>query len=206
MKQFKLILSVRLGLRNDLVGYETLIDYIDNNNITSLDGDFLEVGAFMGGGSAKLARYAQKFKKKVISVDIFNPNFDLTVNGRGESMAWIYNKILGKKDLYKTFKQNTKNENNIVVYHEDSKDLKLPNEIKFCFTFIDGCHDPEYAENDFNLAWNKTVRGGVVSFHDYGGALKEITNAIDRLIKKQIKNISDIQIMPEKSIIFLKKR
>ncbi|MFH1473367.1 MAG: hypothetical protein ABIE55_00580 [Candidatus Aenigmatarchaeota archaeon] len=43
----EIILS-RLHIRNDFVGYERLIDYIKQNKISELGGDFLEIGAFMG--------------------------------------------------------------------------------------------------------------------------------------------------------------
>lgn len=203
---FKEIIFGRLGLQNDFVGYETLIGYIEKNNIQSLDGDFLEIGAFMGGGSKKLARYGRKFEKKLYVVDIFDPGFDPTQNERGESMDWIYRKILGRKNLREVFNVNTKDEKNIVVYSEDSKKVRLPDNLKLCFAFIDGNHDPEYVKNDFYLAWNKTVSGGVIAYHDYGGDLPQTTRAIKEIIEKNKSDISKTELVPEKKIIFITKR
>src|SRR5690349_14639748 len=93
------ILLARLGMQNDFVGYETLINYIEANKIYELKGDFLEVGAFMGGGSSKLARFADKHNKRLIVVDLFDPNSDDTENNRGQSMSFLYRRILGQKDL-----------------------------------------------------------------------------------------------------------
>ena len=43
---------------NDFVGYEVLIDFIEERALCELPGDLIEIGAFMGGGTAKLARFA----------------------------------------------------------------------------------------------------------------------------------------------------
>jgi hypothetical protein len=49
------IFLARLGIATDFSGYEPLLNYIEANKIYELKGDFLEIGAFMGGGTAKLA-------------------------------------------------------------------------------------------------------------------------------------------------------
>jgi hypothetical protein len=164
LKLFKEIASGRLGLQNDFIGYEALLDLIERYKIYQLEGNFLEIGAFMGGGSLKLARYAKKYSKTLTVIDLFNPDSDFTQNNRGEPMNWIYRKILGKKNLRKIFNKNTKNEKNIIVYAEDSRKIKFPDNLRLCFSFIDGNHDPEYVKNDFLLAWKKTVSGGGCCF------------------------------------------
>jgi hypothetical protein len=206
LKLFREIVFGRLGLQNDFVGYEILIDYIYKNKIHELEGDFLEIGAFMGGGSVKLARYAGKYSKKLIIVDLFDPDFDSTPNDRGEPMSWIYRKILGQKNLRKVFNKNTKNEKNIVVYAGDSKEMKLSDDTKLSFTFIDGNHDPEYTKSDFYLAWSKTTSGGVVAFHDYGGDLPQVKDAIDEVINKERESIIKKKLILKKCIILLHKK
>lgn len=203
---FREIFLGRLGLQNDFVGYETLIDYIEKNSIQNLNGDFLEIGAFMGGGTKKLARFANKFGKKLFVIDIFDPEFDPTPNDRGEPMNWIYRKILGPKNLREVFNANTKNENNIVVYNEDSRKVNLPDDLKLCFTFVDGNHNPEYVKNDFRLAWDKTISGGVVAYHDYGGDLPQTSQAIKELIEEKKESIEKTFLVPEKKIIFITKK
>jgi len=203
---FREILLGRLGLQNDFVGYEMLFEYIEKNNIQNLNGDFLEIGAFMGGGTKKLARFANKFGKKVFVIDIFDPDFDPTPNDRGEPMDWIYRKILGPKNLREVFDANTKDETNIVVYSEDSKKVNPPDDLTLCFTFIDGNHNPEYVKNDFCLAWDKTISGGVVAYHDYGGDLSQTTQAIKEMIEKNRESISKTFLVPEKKTIFITKK
>jgi hypothetical protein len=182
LKLFREIVLGRLGLQNDFVGYEALINYVEKNRLYELQGDFLEIGAFMGGGSVKLARYVKRHNKNLIVIDLFDPDFDPTQNDRGESMNWIYRKILGQKNLRKVFDENIKNEKNIIVYAGDSRKIKLPDNLELCFSFIDGHHDPEYTRSDFRLAWSKTVPGGIVAFHDYGGDLPQVTNTIKEII------------------------
>jgi hypothetical protein len=37
----------------DWVGYESLIAFVEQNNLLCLDGDFAEIGTFLGGGQAR---------------------------------------------------------------------------------------------------------------------------------------------------------
>lgn len=206
MQLLQKILLARLGMQNDFVGYETLINYIEANKIYELKGDFLEVGAFMGGGSSKLARFADKHNKRLIVVDLFDPNSDDTENNRGQSMSFLYRRILGQKDLRKTFDRNTQLERNIVVYSVDSKRVKLPANTELCFSFIDGNHDPEYVKSDFYLAWNQTVSGGVVAFHDYGNELPQVTIAINGLIEENNRTINNTCFMPQSATLVVRKQ
>jgi hypothetical protein len=191
---------------NDIVGYEVLIDYIDRTKLYKKEGSFLEIGAFKGGGSAKLAHYAGKFNKNLIVIDLFDPDFDRTQNSKGESMDWVYRKLLERKSLREVFDENTKNEKNIIVYAGDSAKIVLPGNLKLCFSFIDGNHNPEYIRNDFRLTWNKTVPGGAVAFHDYGGDLPQVTRAIDGIIGVNRAKIGKIDKETEKCVIFLRKK
>lgn len=203
---FREILFGRLGLQNDFVGYESLIEYIEKNNIQNLNGDFLEIGAFMGGGTKKLARFASEFGKKLFVIDVFDPDFDSTQNDRDESMNWIYRKILGPKNLREVFDANTKDEKNIIVYSDDSKKIQLPDDLNLCFTFVDGNHNPEYVKNDFRLAWDRTVSGGVVAYHDYGGDLSRTTQAIKKMIEENKENISKTFLIQEQKTICIMKK
>ncbi len=206
LKLYKEIILGRLGFQNDFVGYETLIDYINKTGAYKLDGDMLEVGAFMGGGSRKLAHYCKPCRKNLLVIDVFDPNFDKTKNNRGQAMNWIYHQFLGGKNLKYLFDKNTKYEENIIVYHQDSKKVKLPNNIKLCFSFIDGNHAPCYVESDFDLAWGNTIPGGVVAFHDYGGDLPQVTETIERIVNNHLEEIVKKEVVPKKCIIFICKK
>jgi len=63
---------------NDFVGYEVLVDFMTDQALHNLRGDIIEIGAFMGGGTVKLAAYAHRYGKKVFVVDIFDPGSDQT--------------------------------------------------------------------------------------------------------------------------------
>ncbi len=165
-----MVLLARLGRVNDFSGYEKLINYIEANKIYELKGDFLEIGAFMGGGSTKLARCARRYNKRLIVIDLFDPDFDHTQTVHGQPLNSAYRRLLGRKSQRKVFDENTRFEKNIIVYSEDSKLVKLPADTELCFSFIDGNHDPEYVMSDFHLCWNATVPGGIVAFHDYDEA------------------------------------
>ena len=58
---------------DDFVGYEVLIDFMKQRALYELEGDIIEIGAYMGRGTAKLARFAQTYGKKVYTIDVFDP-------------------------------------------------------------------------------------------------------------------------------------
>src|SRR5712671_3721373 len=110
----------------------------------------------MGGGSVKLARCAYRHNKRLIVIDLFDPDFDRTENVYGQSMSSLYRRALGRKSLRKIFDENTRLETNVIVYGEDSNNVKLPADTELCFSYVDGNHDPNYVENEFYLAWRKS--------------------------------------------------
>lgn len=190
----------------DLTGYELLIDFIHSNRIYELEGDLLEIGTFLGGGAYKLSNYISRVapNKKLWIIDIFDPLFDRTENTAGRKMAEIYLSLLNGRSQYEVFKEVTKSCQNIVVIVGDSKQVELPVK-QLCFAFIDGNHDPSYVENDFYLAWNRLVPGGVVAFDDYGYDLPQVTNTIDYLIERHIEDIAKIEKQGLK-VIFIQKK
>lgn len=180
---------------SDLVGYESLLNIVKKYCVFKLDGDVVEIGSFLGGGTAKLAKFFLKYSKKIYAIDVFDSSFDSTVNLNGHSMASLYKRHLGSSNQWEVFKKITKNYPNIVVIKGDSKKVSITAD-KLCFSFIDGCHDPDYVKNDFYLVWDKTVSNGIVGFHDYTGDLPQTTGAIASLIeahKDQIKRLVKIE-------------
>ena len=83
LRQFLQNLRTRKAPAPDFVGYEVLLDFIEERSLHRLDGDLIEIGSFMGGGTVKLARYARKHGKRVFAVDIFNPAADGTATPDG---------------------------------------------------------------------------------------------------------------------------
>lgn len=189
----------------DLVGYETLLDWVKQHKVDVLNGDVVEIGSFLGGGTAKLARYFGKRNKKVYAVDVFDPCFDHTQSLEGNSMSSLYSQVLKGRNQEDVFKATTRKYPNIVTIKDDSQKVTLPCR-EICFSFIDGCHDPDYVRNDFHLVWDKTVPGGAVGFHDYGGNLPQTTRTIDELIAYNKNSIKEISQIREKYIILLTKK
>lgn len=195
---------------SDLIGYETILEVIKNRNITDLKGEVVEVGSFLGGGTVKLANFFDKFNKEIYAIDIFKPNFDSTENTNGKQMKEIYKEKLGGKNQYEIYKYVIQGHENIITIKEDSKNVELrPSEL--CFSFIDGCHNPEYVRNDFKLVWDKTVSGGIVAFHDYDEDLYPVKNTIDKVISNNEDQIESKTVkrtketLKNKKIIFLEK-
>ena len=191
---------------NDFVGYEVLLDFLDERSLHRLDGDLVEIGAFMGGGTAKLARYARKHGKRVYAIDIFKPGTDTTATGEGVKMCDIYEAFLEGRPQIEVYRQTTRGLSNIETIAGDSKTVTFPVEQKFMFGFIDGNHQPDYVRNDFGVIWSNLVSGGVLGFHDYNSGLPEVTYCIDRIINDYADEISEVcEIRPQYIVLLVKK-
>ncbi len=191
----------------DLVGYETLVERIQTSGCCRIPGDFIEVGAFLGGGTVKLAKLARSCGKRVWVVDIFDPGFDLTVNSTGTPMASVYHAYLGRGSQERVFRLVTKPvAHTLEILKQDSRAVVLPPDLRFAFGFIDGNHDPEYVKSDFRLVWDRLAPGGLLGLHDYGGDLPEVTRAIDQLIDRFGSQIESTNLAPKQWLIFLQKK
>ncbi|TET12929.1 MAG: class I SAM-dependent methyltransferase [Dehalococcoidia bacterium] len=191
---------------NDFVGYEVLIDFMEERALHELEGDIIEIGAFLGGGTAKLARFAQNYGKKVFAIDIFDPGCDSTRDLGGTRMCDIYEAFLQGRSQLEVYRETTRGFDNIITLDKDSKEVEFPREQSFIFGFIDGNHQPEYVRNDFHLVWRNLVPGGSVGFHDYGFDLPEVTEAVDGLIGEHRDEISEVHEIKDKHILLLIKK
>jgi len=177
---------------DDFVGYEVLIDFIKRRALYELEGDIIEIGAYMGRGTAKLARFAQRYGKKVYAIDIFDPSLDKTVSKSGIKAGDVYEAFLQGRSMLEVYQESTRALDNIVTIREDSKKVSFPEEQRFVFGFIDGCHQQSYVENDFYVIWPHLVSGGVVGFHDYRfDDWPEVTKAADKLMHVHKREISE---------------
>jgi len=187
----------------DFVGYEVLVDFMEKRALHKLEGDIVEIGAFLGGGTAKLAKYGQKCGKKVYAVDVFDPGRDTTLDTGGTRMCDIYEEFLKGRSQWEVYRETTRDFDNIVTIDKDSKDIEFPREQRFVFGFIDGNHAPDYVRNDFYLVWRNLSPGGSVGFHDYDFDLPEVTATVDSLIDRHRNEISEVYQIKEKHIIIL---
>jgi len=190
----------------DFVGYESLIDFINKHRLYRLAGDIVEIGAFVGGGTIKLAKLAHAYRKKVFVIDVFDPTADPTATLDGVKMSDIYLAFLEGESQYEAYCENTHKCDNIMTINEDSKKVKLPVNSKFMFGFIDGNHQPDYVRNDFLLVWGQLVSGGVVGLHDYKSGLPDVTREIDRLLDEKRREIRDTIEISEKHIVLVMKK
>jgi hypothetical protein len=182
---------------DDFVGYEVLIDFIRQQALHKLEGDIIEIGAYMGRGTAKLAEFAQKYGKKVYAIDVFDPNLDKTMSKSGIKAGDVYKAFLKGRSMLEAYQESTRDFENIITIREDSKKVAFPEEQRFIFGFIDGCHQQSYVENDFCVIWPRLISGGALGFHDYKfDDWPEITKAVGKLIhehKREIREVYEIE-------------
>jgi hypothetical protein len=190
----------------DLVGYEALIEFFVSKGLATVPGDIIEIGAFRGGGTYKLAKFlqGQGSQKKVYTIDCFDIQFDQTQNSEGRAMAQLYRETLGDGSQRKVFDRVTAGVPNIVVIAGDSKAVELPAET-VCFGFIDGNHSDEYVLSDFYLVWRKLSLGGVIAFHDYAHDLPNVTSMIDQLCARHSSAIDAIHVDTNRHVIYIRK-
>jgi hypothetical protein len=191
----------------DLVGYDALVDFIRREGLDRLDGDLLEIGCFLGGGTAKLAQVAQATGKLVWVIDVFDPAFDHTANTKGDQMADLYQGYLQSSSQEQVFEAVTKRWRECIrVIKQDSRIASLPDGTRIAFGFGDGNHDPLWVKNDFHLIWSHLLPGAWAGFHDYGGDLPEVTAALDSMMRDHAAEIERVEIMKERWVLLVKKR
>ncbi len=169
-----------------LQSYDHILETIRERGLAGLDGDFVEIGAFLGGGVYQLARLLEREapERKVWAVDVFEPNVDATAAATGLRMMTIYNGQLGGADQGELYRAVVASCANVETVIGDSATVELPFE-RVAFAHIDGSHDAAYVRSDFERLWPKVVPGGVLAFDDYGDDLPEVTTTIDALRAEQ---------------------
>ena len=178
----------------EYVGYENLIRFIEDREIHRLEGDIIEIGAYMGGGTVKLAGFARKHHKKVFAVDTFDPGADGTVGRGGVTAGEVYQAFLEGPSMFEVYRDTTRGWDNIVTIRQDSRQLTFPEDQRFCFGFVDGCHQQAGVESDFALIWPHLVSGGAIGFHDYKFAdWPEVTPAVDGIISAHGDEIAGVE-------------
>jgi predicted O-methyltransferase YrrM len=177
---------------DDFVGYEVLIEFMRERALCKLEGDIVEIGAYMGRGTAKLAKFARRYGKKMYAIDVFDPGLDKTLSRSGVKATDVYNAFLGGRSMLEAYQESTRGLHNIVTIREDSQKVSFPEEQRFVFGFIDGCHQQEYVENDFYVIWPHLVSGGALGLHDYRfDDWPEVSKAADKLIRVHKRDISE---------------
>jgi len=180
-------------LTDEFVGYENLISFVEERALHKSEGDIVEIGAYMGGGTVKLAEFAKKYGKKVYAIDIFDPSLDKTIGKGGVKACEVYQAFLYGRSMLEVYQETIRGFDNIITIKDDSKKVKFPREQKFFFGFVDGCHQQAYVENDFHVIWPNLVPGGVIGFHDYKfDDWPEVTKAVDRLMEAHRSEISEV--------------
>ena len=183
----------------EFVGYEDLIGFMEEKRLCALDGDIIEIGAYMGGGTAKLAAFAKRYGKKVYAVDTFDPGLDETRGRGGVKASDVYQAFLSGRSMLETYREATRGFDNVVTIQKDSRKVTFPRGQRFCFGFVDGCHQQSYVENDFGVIWPRLVPGGAMGFHDYAyDDWPEVTTAVDGLIAAHAGEIREIHALTGK--------
>ncbi len=178
---------------SDLSGYERLLDIVIEERLCEIEGDFVEIGAFLGGGTYKLSRLLGSLApdKRLYSIDVFDPNADLTLSDCGHTMADAYNRQLKGRTQRDVYDSIVRGCTNVITLAQDSKSVDIPSD-SIAFAYIDGNHSADYVRSDFYLVWHKLSPGGVVAFDDYASDISHLTQTIHALIGENAGQIERI--------------
>jgi predicted O-methyltransferase YrrM len=138
----------------------------------------LEIGTYDGGITLNIAANLPE-NGKVYTIDLpegftrFSYKIDEVCNNSVDP------KIVGTQ--YK----GSQYENKIVQILQDSARVDYKSlDVKFDLVFIDGCHDYQYAKNDYLNTVNCVKKGGVIIWHDYG-MIEDVSKFVDELSEKK---------------------
>lgn len=178
---------------SDWTGYEVLLEEIERHGLDEVEGDVLEIGPLLGGGTAKLCGWfaVKTGNKRVVSVDIFDPTTDLTTTSEGWPMSDLYSELLAGRDQRTVFDEVTRHCVNLDVVVGDSSTVQLPVE-RLAFAFVDGNHAASHVQKDFERTWERLSPGGIVAFHDYGEDLPSVTRTLHEAIGRHATEISRV--------------
>jgi hypothetical protein len=165
------------------VGYEVLLEEIERFGLDRLEGDVLEIGAFLGGGTAKLCGWfaTHSPEKRVVTIDVFDPDFDLTTTVDGWAMNELYASALNGRGQRAVFDDVTRGCRNLTVVAGDSTRVEIPAS-RLAFAFVDGSHVAEDVRSDFERVWERLSPRGIAAFHDYGADLPGVTHTLHACI------------------------
>lgn len=157
-------------------------------------GDILEIGSAFGRSTVLLSLSSGK---RLWSID---PH----TGGR------VFIERNENQDSFAEFKENLKKfdiKNIKILKHTTEEVIKkrlIPWWVGFSLIFIDGLHTPEGVTIDFNLAWKKLRRGGIVVFDDYfGKEFADYARTIDRCVEE--KGI-DIKVDEKNGLVYFEKK
>lgn len=190
---------------SDWVGYEALLEEIERHGLDRIEGDVLEIGALLGGGTAKLCGWfaGRAPSKRVIAVDVFDPAFDPTTTVDGWRMSDLYAAGIRERDQREVFDEVTSGCANLVVVTGDSTRVEIPAR-RLAFAFVDGSHVAEHVRSDFERAWERLSPGGIAAFHDYGGDLPDVTRTLDACVDRHAGDIARVWTR-EPTLLFVRR-
>lgn len=177
----------------DSVGYEVLLEELERLRLDRVEGDALEIGVLLGGGTAKLCGWFARTApgKRVVAVDVFDPEFDPTTTVEGWTMRELYAHRLDGRNQRAVFDEVTSGCENLTVVVGDSTSTPLPTD-RLAFAFVDGSHVPADVKSDFELVWDRLAPGGVAAFHDYGADLPEVSDTLDACVQARADQVDEV--------------
>ena len=137
-----------------------------------IGGDILEIGSAFGRSCILLCLSSDK---TVWSIDPHTGGRIFKEEGRDQNSFDEFLENLQKFNI----------KNIRVLKHTTEEVVKrrlIPSGVRFSLVFVDGMHTPDGVTVDFNFAYRKLLKGGIVIFDDYfGKKFQDYARTIDKL-------------------------
>lgn len=190
--------------KRPLADYDFVARLFHQYQLGRLEGDILELGCFLGFGTARLAALARPSGKVVHTADWFLADF-----GKPETVTAVstrrYLRLYPGLTQREVFDQNTRAFPNIAVHAGDIMKLTFPPVQCFVCSVIDAGH--EDAEYYLKLSWSHTTPGGLMFLNDYlNPECPELVEAGNEFISANRDQISAMHLRKERRIIAIVKR
>ena len=176
-----------------------------NYQAGKLPGDVLELGSWLGFGTAKLATLAGPSGKVVHTSDLFPVDF-------GSPTRSPYGTVRRYVNLYRgltqrqVFDLNTAGHSNIEVHVGNVMDLTFPSEQRFVCSLIDSDHSYEAVCRCLELVWPHTTPGGLTFLSSYGNPdYPGVKKAADEFIAANSDDILSVRRKRQRRIIVVVK-
>lgn len=192
--------------KRPLADYDFVVKLFSQYQLGGLEGDILELGSWLGFGTAELAALAKPYGKMVHTADRFPTDF-----GEPETVTAVsarrYLNLYPGLTQRQVFDLNTREYPDIVVHAGDIMELTFPLTQCFVCSVIDADHDAEEIRYYLELIWSHATPGGLIFVNDYGNPeTLDITEATDKLVASKQNEILRLHLKRERRIMAIAKR
>lgn len=192
-----------------LLDYDFLIDEIIRPaDLVGKPGIFLEIGAFLGGGTNKLGHFlrSENVNKPLLVIDAFETELrEGVVHEKAmreiDRLQLQSNPRLGQREV---FERNVRGLLNVKVFRGHSCEMDF-SRFLIAFAAVESGESDEDLRRNFSVVWSQLISGGIVAFHSHDGDFKKMSRTIDGCLEEISSQVREVVKLEQKWLISVKK-